>query len=105
MPKIRRGARADNRLEPYIKTRAAVARARARDLEQPPKEVIVISDKDNETKTKSKNDPLADNVGKEEKMGDESGGLSGNKANAQEDASFPDRVIIMPPSSFLLPFF
>lgn len=121
MPELRRGVRrgrarvAHKRSDPpplrnYVKTRAAVAREAAEALarprtrlaarklkeEDPEDQVIVLSERDSDSeRIKGK-----EKVEEEEKpaMGDESGGLSANKAAGQEEegntAPFPERVCI-----------
>jgi hypothetical protein len=106
MPELRRGVRrgrakvAHKRSEPpvgnYVKTRAAVARAKKLKLEkeEEQQQVIVISERDSGSERKKGKKV----VGKEEKglMADDSGGLSANKAAGQEEegstAPFPEKV-------------
>jgi hypothetical protein len=110
MPELRRGVRrgrakvAHKRSEPpvgnYVKTRAAVARAKRLKLEEKEEkeedqqQVIVISERDSGSERKKGKKV----VGKEEKglMADDSGGLSANKAAGQEEegstAPFPEKV-------------
>jgi hypothetical protein len=106
MPELRRGVRrgrakvAHKRSEPpvgnYVKTRAAVARAKKLKLEKEEEhqQVIVISERDSGSERKKGKKV----VGKEEKgpMADDSGGLSANKAAGQEEegstAPFPEKV-------------
>ncbi|KAB1227915.1 Casein kinase I [Morella rubra] len=108
MPELRRGVRrgrakvAHKRSEPpvgnYVKTRAAVARAKKLKLEKEeekePQQVIVISERDSGSERKKGKKV----VGKEEKgvMADDSGGLSANKAAGQEEegntAPFPEKT-------------
>lgn len=110
MPELRRGVRrgrakvAHKRSEPpvgnYVKTRAAVARAKKLKLEKEeekePQQVIVISERDSGSERKKGKKV----VGKEEKgvMADDSGGLSANKAAGQEEegntAPFPEKVSV-----------
>lgn len=112
MPELRRGVRrgrakvAHKRSEPpvgnYVKTRAAVARAKRLKLEEKEEkeedqqQVIVISERDSGSERKKGKKV----VGKEEKglMADDSGGLSANKAAGQEEegstAPFPEKVSV-----------
>ncbi|XP_059429633.1 casein kinase 1-like protein HD16 [Corylus avellana] len=108
MPELRRGVRrgrakvAHKRSEPpvgnYVKTRAAVARAKKLKLEkeEEQQQVIVISERDSGSERKKGKKV----VGKEEKglMADDSGGLSANKAAGQEEegstAPFPEKVTV-----------
>ncbi|KAG2671364.1 hypothetical protein I3760_14G131800 [Carya illinoinensis] len=112
MPELRRGVRrglakvAHKQPEPpvgnYVKTRAAVARAKKLKLEEEEEEeeqkqqVIVISERDSGSEGKKGKKV----VGKEQKgaMADDSGGLSANKAAGQEEegntAPFPEKVTV-----------
>ncbi|KAF3444433.1 hypothetical protein FNV43_RR14125 [Rhamnella rubrinervis] len=119
MPELRRGVRrgrarvAHKRSDPpplrnYVKTRAAVAREAAEALvrprtrlaarqlkdEDPEDQVIVLSERDSDSERRKGKEKVEE----EEKpaMGDDSGGLSANKAAGQEEegntAPFPERV-------------
>lgn len=121
MPELRRGVRrgrarvAHKRSDPpplrnYVKTRAAVAREAAEALarprtrlaarklkeEDPEDQVIVLSERDSDSERRKGKE----RVEEEEKpaMGDDSGGLSANKAAGQEEegntAPFPERVCV-----------
>lgn len=120
MPELRRGVRrgrarvANKRSDPppsrnYVKTRAAVAREAAEALARPRRlaarklkqkdqeedQVIVISERDSDSERRKGKEKV-----EQEKvrpaMGDDSGGLSANKAAGQEEegntAPFPERV-------------
>lgn len=122
MPELRRGVRrgrarvAHKRSDPpplrnYVRTRAAVAREAAEALARPrtrlaarklkegdqDDQVIVISEKDSDSGRRKGKEKVEEEEDKAA-MGDDSGGLSANKAAGQEEegntAPFPERVCL-----------